>query len=52
MNNQYHIIFPIDKKTKIVIPLKESFEWLGPVDQEDILLFHENKKNFLSKMQR
>jgi hypothetical protein len=46
---KYEIIFPIDDTFKIIIPLKDPVEWLGPIYQEKILLLSKTKKIILSQ---
>lgn len=47
--NTHEIIFPLNNNTKIIIPLQDPVEWLGPMYEEDILLFYNNNKIFLSR---
>ncbi len=49
MKKSHWITFPVDKHTKIIIPLQDPIEWLGPMYEEHILLFSNNHKVFLSK---
>lgn len=46
---KYEITFPINDTLKIIIPLSEPIEFLGPIYQEHILLFHNQQKLILSK---
>ena len=49
MNNSYNVIFLINNQAKIVIPLQDPVEWLGPIYQENIVLLSNNHKVSLSK---
>src|SRR5689334_9352470 len=46
---KYEIIFPIDDTIKIIIPLKDPLEFLGPIYIEKILLLLNKQKIILSK---
>lgn len=46
---KYEITFFIDNINKIIIPLKDPVEWMGPLYIEKILLVSDNKKILLSK---
>ena len=46
---KYEITFPINNITKIIIPLKDPVEWLGPIYQKHILFLHDKEKIILSK---
>ena len=44
----YSITFPINKETKIVIPLKDPIDYIGATYEENIFLYHNNHKNIIS----